>query len=179
MSCLITWHKSKGCMTLGEISIFAFNNDKLHEIFYRIEFQTLKFYYETGILSINASVPGSSGSSPLNVNSVTWLALHMSGTESLTGGLSAWSVRNRFTQPIHLALSGVVVISVVPADIVIARKSHGVNLGVYADTGPKSPFSPTRDGRINLLITTKGLELKERSQCQLSLSLLISLSQTS
>lgn len=79
------------------------------------------------------------GSSPLNVNSVTWLALHMSATKSLTGGLSAWSVRSGFT-PIHLALSGVVVISVVPADIVIARKSHGVNLGVYADTGPKSPF---------------------------------------
>lgn len=27
-------------MTLGEINIFAFNNDKLHERYYRIKFQT-------------------------------------------------------------------------------------------------------------------------------------------
>lgn len=66
--------------------------------------------------------------------------------------------------------------SLVPADTVIPRKSHGVNPDIYAEAGPQWPLSQAHDGRINLPITTKGLEWQEWSQGQLRPSLLIFLS---
>lgn len=87
------------------------------------------------------------------------------------------SIRPRSTQPIHLVLFKVVVISVVTVDIVVARKSHGVNSWIYANTGPKRPFSwhacthTQREGHCGY--HNEEVRAGEWSQCQPSLSLLV------
>lgn len=75
-----TWRRTRGCVTLREITSL------LLTMISPMNCMTLKFYCESGILSIDASIPGRSGSSPLNMTSATWLSISMSGAQSLTGG---------------------------------------------------------------------------------------------
>lgn len=45
LASLGSWRKTEGFTTLGEITIFAFNDDKLHEIYYRTEIANSEISY--------------------------------------------------------------------------------------------------------------------------------------